>query len=60
MQAGEDKIVYRATIPKTHLMLGGMHIDIDLRRIQFQEEHERRVATVIEHIAIRLLHGMRD
>ena len=37
-----------------------MHIHIDLRRIQLQIKHKRRVATVVEHIAIRLFHGMRD
>ena len=41
-------------------MLGRMHVDIDTARIQFQEQHVRRLATMEQHVRIRLLHRMRD
>ena len=47
MQAGKDEIVHGAAIAKAHLVLGGMHIDIHLGRIQFQVQHKRGVAAVI-------------
>ena len=60
MQCRENKIVYSPTITKTHFMLGGMHIHINLCRVQFQIEYKRGVATVVEHVSIGLLHRMSD
>ncbi len=40
-------------------MLGRMHIDIDITRIEFKKQHICRVATMKQHIAIGLTNRMR-
>ena len=39
-------------IAKAHFQLGGMRVDIHHRRIEGQIQHIRRIAAVIQHIAI--------
>ncbi len=50
--------MHEPAVAETHLMLGGMHIDIDQRRLQFQIQHEGRVATMKEYVLVRLLDGV--
>ncbi len=52
--------MYCAPIAKAHLVLGGMHIHIHLGRIQLQVQHKSRVAAVVQHIPIGLLHRVGD
>ena len=58
MQGTEEKVVYQALVPKTHLMLGRMYVDIHQRRIEFQVKHESRMPSTIKHIPIRLFNSM--
>ena len=60
VQAGENEIMHTSTVAKTHLVLGGVHIHVDLCRIELQVEHESRVAAVVQHIAVGLFHRMGD
>ena len=50
--------MYRATFAETHLVLGRMHIDIDIRRGNFQKQHKGRMSTMIEHVLIGLANRM--
>ncbi|MNL13100.1 hypothetical protein D3C87_1339920 [compost metagenome] len=37
-------------------MLGRVHVDVDARRIDLEKQHERRVPTIEQHVAISLAH----
>ena len=37
-----------------------MHVDVDLARIEFEVQHEHRMAAVEQHVAISLPHRVRD
>src|SRR5690554_6308030 len=58
MQTGEQEIVHQAPITEAHLMLGGVHIDIDHCWVDFQVEHKDRVATTKQHITVGLTNGV--
>src|SRR5690606_5196735 len=60
MQRAEKKIMHHALFTKTHFVLGRVHIDIHLRRVQLEEQHIGRMTAVIQHIGIRLAHRMTD
>ena len=47
-----------ATVTKTHLVLGGMHIDIHASRIQFKEQDKCRMPTMEQHVTIGLTNSM--
>ena len=47
-------------VAEAHLVLGGVHVHIHLGRVQFQVQHESRVAAVVEHVAVSLLDGVGD
>ena len=50
--------VDRAPVAKAHLVLGGVHVNIDQRGIEFKKEHERRVTAMVKDIPVRLLDGV--
>ena len=60
VQGAVEEVVNRAAVAKAHLVLGRVHVDIDRRRIELQEQHEGRMPAVIEHVAIGLAHRMGD
>ena len=39
-------------VAKAHFELRGMRIDVDLRRVDLHEQHERRMPAVEHHVAI--------
>ena len=59
VQAGKNEIMYGTAIAKPHLVLGGMYVDVHLGRIKLKVQHKRRVAAVIQHVPVGLLHRMR-
>ena len=56
VQGAEQEVMHHAPITETHLVLGRVHVDVDHRRVQFEEQHKGRVATVEQHIPIGLAH----
>ena len=37
-----------------------MHVDVDALRIEIEEQHERRMAAMEQHVGVSLAHGMGD
>ncbi len=60
VQCTVEEIMHHTAVAEAHLMLGRMHIHIHHRRIDLKEQHEGRMATVVQHIAVRLAHRMGD
>ncbi len=60
VQRSIEKIVHEPTLAKTHFALGRMHVDVDAPRIEFEEQHECRMAAVEEYVRIGLAHRVRD
>ena len=60
VQGAVEEVVDHATVAETHLVLGRVHVDVDHARIDLEEQHEGRVATVEQHVAVGLAHGMGD
>ena len=57
-QLAEDEVVDVPRTPKAHFVLGRMDVHVHKMRRQFQEQREHRVASVEEHVSIRLAHGV--
>jgi hypothetical protein len=49
-----DELVHGASIAKTYLNLGRVHVDVHAERIDFQEQHEGRVALVVQDVLVSL------
>ncbi len=60
VQGAVEEVVHLAAVAEAHLVFGGMDVDVHHRRIHFQEQHEGRVAAVVENVAIGLAHRMGD
>ena len=60
LQGPEKEIMNLALLAEAHLVLGGVDVHIHRIRGQIQEEHESRMATVVQHIAIGLTHSVGD
>ena len=60
VQRTEYEIAHVSCVAKTHFVLGGMHVDVDLPRIEFEIQHEHRMTAVEQHVAIRLPHRIRN
>ncbi len=60
MQRAVEEVVDHTAVAETHLVLGGMHIDVHHRRIDVEEQHEGRMPAAEQHIAIGLAHRMGD
>ena len=60
MQGRKKKIMYFATVSKSHFMLCWVDIHVDQCRIDLEVEHKSGVTTVIQHITIGLLNRVRD
>ncbi|MNZ95691.1 hypothetical protein D3C78_1148560 [compost metagenome] len=60
VQGAIEEVVHHATVAETHLVLGRVHVDIDHRRIDLEEQHEGRVTAVVQHVAIGLAHRVGD
>ena len=43
---------------ESNFVLGRVHVDIDMPRIQFKKNHISRVSTIMENILIALSDGM--
>ena len=50
--------MHSPAVAEPDLVLGGVHIDVDLGRVELQVEHKCGVAAVVEHVAVGLLHGV--
>jgi len=59
VQRAVEEIVHQALLAETHLALGRMHVYIDAGRIQREEQHERRMAPMEQHIRISLAYRVR-
>ncbi len=59
-QRAEYEIAHVPCVAKTHFVLGGMHVDVDLARIEFEIQHEHRMTAVEQHVPIRLPHCIRN
>ena len=57
-QLAEDEIVNVSGTPKAHFVLGRMDVHIHQRGVEVEEQHEYRMATVEQHVSVRLTHGM--
>ena len=60
VQRAEQEVVHQPLLAETDLMLGRMHVHIHAGRVQFQVQHERRMAPVEQHVGISLAHRMRN
>ena len=58
MQGAVKEVMHHATVTEAHFMLGGMNIDIQRCRFQFQMQHQHRMAALGEDILIRLPYCM--
>ena len=56
----EHEIADVARVSEAHFVLRRMHVDVDLPRIEIEIQHEHRMAAVEQHVAVRLLHRVRD
>jgi hypothetical protein len=52
--------VNQSLITEADFVLGGMHIDVDHRRLQLEVKHKSRMAAVKQDVPVSLLHRMRD
>src|SRR3989338_2678764 len=50
----KNELVDALALAETYLALGRMHVHIDLLRRQFEEQHEGRMALVVQDVLIRL------
>ena len=41
-----NKIMYQTGLMKTHFMFGGMHVHIDVIRIEIDKQHKGRILIV--------------
>ena len=53
-ELAENEVVHIAGVAKSHLVLGRMDVDVDFGGRALEEQHEHRVATVKQHVTIRL------
>jgi len=53
-----DEGVDQCRLPEPHFLLGGMDVDIQRHRLQFQMQHERWMAALGQHVLKGLAHGM--
>ncbi len=60
MQRVEDKAMDSLAVTEAHFGLTRVYVDVDQRGIQLQEQHERRVAVMVQHILVGLADGMRN
>ncbi len=60
VQAREQEVMHQSPVPEAHFVLGRVNVDIHHRRVELQIEHEHRMPTMEQHVAIGLTHGMRD
>lgn len=58
VQGAVEEVMHHAPITEAHFVLGGVHVDVYHRRVDFKEQHKRGVAPVEQHVAIRLAHRM--
>src|SRR5205823_9100160 len=49
-----------AALAKADLYLGGMHVDVDLTRVDIEPQRVRRLPVVMKHVAIGLAQRMRE
>ena len=59
VQGTEDEIMHQPAIAETDFVLGGVNIHVHRRRIHFQVQHEGRMTVVVQHVPVRLAHGVR-
>ena len=59
-QRVKHELVHGARIAEAHLALGRMHVDIDARRIEFEEQHVGRLAVVMQHVLVGLAQRVRQ
>ena len=60
VQASKQKIMDQAMLAKSHLGLGRMGVHINQQWIEFEEQHEGRMATMKQYVGISLTHRMGD
>ena len=53
-------LMHGAAVAKAHFGFGGMHVDIDQRRINVEKQHKARMAAVVQHILVGLTHRVRQ
>ena len=54
LQSMENKLMYSLTLAEAHFAFGGMHVHVYLFWRQFEEQHEGRMALVVQDVLIRL------
>jgi hypothetical protein len=54
----KDKLVHRARVAEADLGLLRVDIDIDSRRVDFQEQTVSRVAAAVQQVLVSLAQGM--
>jgi len=53
-QCAEKKVVYATTLTEPHLVLGGMYVDVNASRIQFEKQDKSWMPAVKQHVAVGL------
>ena len=54
VQHAEHEIAHRPCVSEANFGLARVNVDVDLPRIQFEIEHENRMASVEQHVAVGL------
>ena len=60
LEGTEQEIMHRALIAKAHLVLRRMNVDVDALGFDVEEQNERGMAAMVEHIGKGLAHCMRN
>ena len=55
-QAADQQAAHEARIAKPHLGLGRMHVDVDLARIEIDEDREQRMTAARHQVAVGRAH----
>src|SRR5690625_6800266 len=58
MNGPEQKVMHQPAIPKAHLVLLRVHIDINAAGIKLEQQHKRRMTPAVEHVPVGLANGM--
>ncbi len=54
------RLVQLARVAEAHLDLGRVHVDIDPRRVDADEQHVGRLARAVQHVLVRRAQAVRD
>ena len=60
VQGAVQEVVHHAPVTKAHLVLGRVHVHVHAGGVDLQKQHEGRVPTIEQHVAVGLTHRVGD